>query len=67
MATERQKELGLILKPLVDLATEMILAGVLTKNVIKHFTNKGFPFAAAENITEVAIFQAEELMKQKAI
>ena len=66
MATQKQIELGIFLAPLVDLACNMILAGVLAKNVIKHFTNKGIAFAAAENLVEVASFQAEELLKNKS-
>jgi len=66
MATQKQIELGIFLAPLIDLACNMILAGVLNKNVIKHFTNKGLAFSAAENIVEVAAFKAEELLKNKA-
>lgn len=66
MATQKQIELSEQLKPLTDLAAQMIIAGTLKKNVIKHFTNKGLSFEAAENITEVGIFKAEELQKLKA-
>jgi D-alanyl-lipoteichoic acid acyltransferase DltB (MBOAT superfamily) len=66
MATAKQNELGKFLAPLTNLAAQMILAGVLKKNVIAHFTNKGLPFAAAENITEVGVFMAEEQMKNKS-
>ena len=66
MATQKQIELGEQLKPLTDLASQMIIAGTLKKNVIKHFTNKGLPFDAAENITEVGVFKAEEYLKNKA-
>lgn len=65
MATKKQIELGEKLKPLTDLAMQMIIAGTLKKNVIKHFANKGLSFEAAENITEVGVFKAEELLKNK--
>jgi hypothetical protein len=66
LATLTKEELGIFLAPLTDLASKMILAGTLKKNVIKHFTNKGLSFESAENITEVGVFKAEELLKNKA-
>lgn len=65
MATQRQNELGEILKPLTTLATQMLTAGVLAKNVVRHFTNKGLSLEVATNLVEVGIFQAEELLKNK--
>lgn len=38
--------------PLIELASQMLLAGTLKKNVIRHFTNRGLSFEAAENIME---------------
>lgn len=64
--TLTKQELGAFLAPLTDLACKMILAGILKKNVIRHFTNKGLSFEAAENITEVGAFKAEELLRNKA-
>ena len=61
-----KEELGAFLSPLTDLASKMILAGPLKKNVIKHFTNRGLSFESAENITEVGVFKAEEFKKNKA-
>jgi len=66
MATQRQIELGEQLRPLTNLASQMILAGVLKKNVIRHFTNKGLSFDASENIADVGIFIAEEFLKNKS-
>ena len=67
MATAQQIKLGTFLAPLTDLACEMILSGTLRKNVVKHFTNRGLSLEAAENLTEVGVFKAEELLKNKAI
>ena len=66
MATQAQKELGLFLAPLTNLAMQMILAGALKKNVIKHFTNKGLSFAVAENIVECGVIKAENFQINKA-
>jgi hypothetical protein len=62
----QKEDLAAFLSPLTDLASKMILAGTLKKNVISHFTNKGLSFEAAENITEVGCFKAEQLQKNKA-
>ena len=43
----------------------MIIAGTLRKNVVRHFTNKGLSLEAAENLTEVGVFKAEEFLKNK--
>ena len=61
-----KEELGTFLFPLTELASKMILAGVLKKNVIKHFLNKGLSFEVAENLTEVGIFKAEKYMNYKS-
>ena len=61
-----KEELVKFLSPLTDSAAQMIIAGVLKKNVIKHFTNKGIDFLAAENIVEIGCFKANELQKNKA-
>ncbi len=66
MATQTQIELGAFLSPLTDLASKMILAGTLKKNVIKHFTNKGLPVDAATNIVECGIIKAENFINKKA-
>ena len=66
METAKQNELAETLNPAFNMASQMILAGTLKKNVIRHFTNIGFNYASAENITEVGTFRAEQLMKNKA-
>ena len=60
-----KEELGIFLSPLTELASQMIIAGTLRKNVVRHFTNKGFTLDAAENLTEVGVFKAQELLKNK--
>lgn len=66
LKTLSKEELGAFLEPLTNLAAQMISAGVLKKTVIKHFTNRGLSFEAAENITEVGVFKAEQFLKHKA-
>jgi hypothetical protein len=66
LATLSKEDLGAFLSPLTELASKMILAGTLKKNVIKHFTNKGLPFEVAENLTDVAVVKAENFMNQKS-
>jgi len=66
MATQQQIELGAFLSPLTDLASKMILAGTLKKNVVKHFTNKGLSIEAADNIVECGVVKAENFMNKKA-
>ena len=53
------------LNPAIEYAKLSLLAGTLKKNVIKHFTNKGFPFEMAENIVDLGVFRAEQLSKNK--
>lgn len=60
-----KEELGVYLSPLTNLASEMILAGVLKKNVIKHFTNKGISFEASQNIVDCGYVIAENFMHNK--
>ena len=64
--TMTKEELGMFLAPLTELASKMIIAGTLRKNVVKHFTNKGLSIEVAENLTEVGVFKAEEFLKNKA-
>jgi branched-subunit amino acid aminotransferase/4-amino-4-deoxychorismate lyase len=64
--TMTKEELGIFLAPLTGLASKMIIAGTLRKNVVKHFTNKGLSIEVAENLTEVGVFKAEEFLKNKA-
>ena len=59
MATTEQLELGKFLAPLTDIAMQMILAGTLKKNVIRHFTNKGLTFDVAENLTDCGVIKAD--------
>ena len=53
------------LNPVIEIAAQMLLNGVLSKNVIKHFTNKCWSSEAANNICELAIFRSEQLTKNK--
>lgn len=53
------------LNPVIEYAKEALLAGTLKKNVIKHFTNKGFTFEAAENIVEIGENRAKNLSYYK--
>jgi len=53
------------LNPAIEYAKLSLLAGTLKKNVIKHFTNKGFPFDMAENIVDLGVFRAEKLSEYK--
>ena len=64
--TMTKEELLTFLAPLTKLAMQMIIAGTLRKNVIRHFTNKGLSLEVAENLTEIASFKAEQLLKNKA-
>jgi branched-subunit amino acid aminotransferase/4-amino-4-deoxychorismate lyase len=64
--TMTKEQLGTFLTPLTELASQMIIAGTLRKNVIKHFINKGLSIEAAENLTEVGVFKAEEFLKNNA-
>lgn len=66
IAAMTKKELLTFLSPLTELAMQMIIAGTLTKNVVRHFTNKGLSLEVAENLTEIALFKAEQLLKNKA-
>ena len=66
MATPKQIEIGKFLSPLTDLAMQMLLAGTLKKNVIRHFTNKGLPFEAAENITACGAIKADNYKFSKS-
>ena len=53
------------LNPVIEMAKEMLLAGTLKKNVIRHFTNKGFPFEVAQNIMELGEVRAEKFSNYK--
>lgn len=62
LGKEKQME---ILNPLFEIAKEMLLNGVLRKNVIGHFTLRGLPLGAATNIVDVAVCRAEEFSHYK--
>lgn len=53
------------LNPLIEIASQMLIAGVLKKNVVRHFTNKGLYIDAATNLMELAELKAEELSHYK--
>jgi len=61
-----KQELGKFLAPLTDLAAKMIIAGTLKRTVVRHFTNRGLSIEAAINLTDVGVFKAEQLQKNKA-
>lgn len=61
-----KEQLIIELAPLFDLACQMILAGTLKRTVIRHFTNRGLSYAAAENIIEVGEFYAQQFLANKA-
>jgi hypothetical protein len=61
-----KEELLIFLAPLTELASQMIIAGTLRKNVVKYFTNKGLSSEAAENLTELGVYKAEQLLKNKS-
>lgn len=52
---------------ILEVAKNMILAGVLLKNVKRHFTNLGVSEELAEKICKVAAFDANEFQVYKAI
>ena len=53
------------LNPVIEIASQMLLAGTLKKNVIRHFTNRGFTFEAAKNIMEIGEVRAEKFSHYK--
>ena len=55
----KKKEILKKISPIIDYIVDMIMAGVLKKNIIKHFTNKGFPFDTSLNLFEVAEVRAK--------
>lgn len=59
----KNQELLEKLNPVIDIAKEMILAGVLPKNVVRHFTNRGWTLDAATNVMELGKFSADEFRK----
>jgi len=63
MNTQSNTDLLNTLNPVIEIAKEMLLAGTLTKNVIRHFTNKGFAYDAAENIAALGNFEANNFKK----
>jgi hypothetical protein len=52
---------------IVENATQMILSGVLLKNVKRHFTNLGLSIELSEKICKIAEFEANELQVNKAV
>lgn len=53
------------LNPVIEQASQMLLSGVLKKNVVRFFVNKGLPLKAAENFTDVAEVRAENYSNYK--
>lgn len=54
-------------RPAINVASEMIRSGVLFKNVVRHFTNSGWPIEAANNIAELGKFNAEQMLVNKTL
>ena len=55
------------LNEVIENAKEMILAGVLLKNVKKHFTNLGLDSNLADKICKIAELEANEWQTKKAV
>ena len=56
-----------MVKEILENAKQMILKGVLVKNVKKHFTNLGMSSELAEKICKIAKLEAEQWQLKKAI
>lgn len=53
------------LRPLIDLGVQMLMAGTLKKNVVRHFTNRGLSLETSTNLMELAEFNVEKLSHYK--
>lgn len=60
----REQQLEFI-DPIIQVASDMLLAGTLKKNVVRFFTNRGFSLEAGTNLMEVAEVRAEKLSYYK--
>lgn len=60
-----KEEILVFLDPVIEQASQMLLAGVLKKNVVRLFTNKGLPLKAAENFADVAEVRADKYSNYK--
>ena len=49
------------LNPLIEYASQMLLAGTLKKNVVRHFELRGLTNEAATNLMELGEVRAESL------
>lgn len=63
--TTQQIELKNKLNPVIDIASKMLLCGILKKNVLRYFENKGFSTNSAQNILDMGIVRAENLSHYK--
>lgn len=52
---------------MLEVAKEMVLAGVLLKNVKRHFTNLGVSSELADKMVRIAELSANEWQPEKAI
>ena len=59
LASGDKKTAMKIMEPLFDYAYKMLIGGVLSKNVIQGFVNRGISVESATNIVEVAMVRAE--------
>jgi hypothetical protein len=64
MKTELTKQEKL--NQILETAKEMVLAGVLLKNVKRHFTNLGVSSDLADKMVSIAEFNANEYLFNKA-
>lgn len=54
-----------VLDPVIELAVKKLIHGILSKNIVRHFINRGFPQGAAQNIVDIAIIRAEKFSHYK--
>ena len=62
--TTKQQQLE-FLNPLIEYASQMLLAGTLKKNVVRHFELRGFSNEASVNMMQLAEARAEKFSKNK--
>ena len=53
------------LEQIITMVTDMIIAGVLKKNIIRHFNNKGFKGEMIDKIIRIGEIRAQELCAYK--
>lgn len=63
-AATKEEQLA-FLSPLIKIASDMLLAGTLKKNVVRFFLNKNVPQGAAENLAALAENEASQFSHYK--